>query len=138
MEKKNQLKAWLYLSPAIVLLLVFTVWPIINTVRMAFLEGYSGLEAIGGGSFSFGVGNFVKVVQYQRFLSCLKNTILLCVWTVPLSTLLALLIAVGLNSIKRFQKILQTIFFLPYVTNSIAIGMVFAAMFNIVGSFFGT
>ena len=79
MEKKNQLKAWLYLSPAIVLLLVFTVWPIINTVRMAFLEGYSGLEAIGGGSFSFGVGNFVKVVQYQRFLSCLKNTILLCV-----------------------------------------------------------
>ena len=138
MEKKNQLKAWLYLSPAIVLLLVFTVWPIINTVRMAFLEEYSGLEAIGGGSFSFGVGNFVKVVQYQRFLSCLKNTILLCVWTVPLSTLLALLIAVGLNSIKRFQKILQTIFFLPYVTNSIAIGMVFAAMFNIVGSFFGT
>ena len=61
MEKKNQLKAWLYLSPAIVLLLVFTVWPIINTVRMAFLEGYSGLEAIGGGSFSFGVGNFVSV-----------------------------------------------------------------------------
>jgi multiple sugar transport system permease protein len=68
----------------------------------------------------------------------LRNTVLLCLWTVPLSTFLALLIAVALNSIKRFQKILQTIFFLPYVTNSIAIGMVFAAMFNIVGSFYGT
>ena len=138
MEKKNQLKAWLYLSPAILLLLVFTVWPIINTGRMAFLEGYSGLKAVGGETFKFGIGNFVKVIQYQRFLNCLKNTVLLCIWTVPISTFLALLIAVGLNSIKRFQKILQTIFFLPYVTNSIAIGMVFAAMFNIVGSFFGT
>lgn len=114
------------------------MWPIINTVRMAFLEGYSGLMAVGGASFKFGIGNFVKVIKYQRFLQCLKNTVLLCVWTVPLSTVIALLIAVGLNSIKRFQKILQTIFFLPYVTNSIAIGMVFAAMFNIVGSFFGT
>ena len=138
MERKNQYKAWLYLSPAIVLLLIFTVWPIINTVRMAFLEGYSGLMAVGGASFKFGIGNFVKVIKYQRFLQCLKNTVLLCVWTVPLSTVIALLIAVGLNSIRRFQKILQTIFFLPYVTNSIAIGMVFAAMFNIVGSFFGT
>ena len=63
---------------------------------------------------------------------------LLCVTTVPISTILALLIAVALNSIKPLQKLLQTIFFLPYVTNSIAIGMVFAAMFNIVGSFYGT
>ncbi len=137
-ESKQQWKAWLYLSPAIILLLVFTVWPIINTVRMAFLEGYSGLAAVGGQTFQFGFGNFVKVVKYKRFLNCLKNTVLLCVLTVPISSFLALLIAVCLNSIKPLQKVLQTIFFLPYVTNSIAIGMVFAAMFNIVGSFFGT
>lgn len=137
-DSKHQWKAWLYLAPAIVLLLIFTVWPIINTVRMAFLENYSGLEAAGGRVFSFGIGNFVKVMQYQGFLKCLKNTILLCLFTVPLSTILALLIAVALNSIKPLQKVLQTIFFLPYVTNSIAIGMVFAAMFNIVGSFYGT
>ena len=137
-DSKQQWKAWLYLAPAIVLLLVFTVWPIINTVRMAFLENYSGLQAVGGRVFEFGFGNFTKVVQYQRFLDCLKNTMLLCFLTVPISTLLALLVAVALNSIKPLQKILQTIFFLPYVTNSIAIGMVFAAMFNIVGSFYGT
>ncbi len=133
-DNKQQWKAWLYLSPAILLLLVFTVWPIINTVRMAFLEGYRGLEAIRGAVFPFGFGNFVKVVQYQHFVDCLVNTILLCVPTVLISTVLALLIAVCLNSIKFLQKPLQTIFFLPYVTNSIAIGMVFAAMFNIVGS----
>ena len=131
-DSKQQWKAWLYLSPAIVLLLVFTVWPIINTVRMAFLEGYSALGEQGGAQYIFGIGNFAKVIGYKRFGECLINTMLLCVATVPLSTLLALLIAVALNSIKALQKALQTIFFLPYVTNSIAIGMVFAAMFNII------
>ena len=137
-DSKQQWKAWVYLAPALVLLLVFTVWPIINTVRMAFLENYSGLKAAGGETFAFGLGNFTKVIEYRRFLNCLKNTVLLCVWTVPISTVLALLIAVAHNAIKPLQKALQTIFFLPYVTNSIAIGMVFAAMFNIVGSFYGT
>ena len=137
-ESNKQWKAWLYLMPAIILLLIFTLWPIINTVRMAFLENYSGLKAAGGATFQFGLGNFEKVIGYRRFVSCLKNTVLLCALTVPISTILALLIAVALNSIKVFQKALQTVFFLPYVTNSIAIGMVFAAMFNIVGSFYGT
>jgi len=137
-DQKHQWKAWIYLAPAIILLLVFTVWPIINTVRMAFLEDYSGLQAVGGRTFEFGFDNFTKVVKYKGFVTCLKNTCLLCVTTVPISTILALLIAVCLNSIKPLQKFLQTIFFLPYVTNSIAIGMVFAAMFNIVGSFYGT
>ena len=137
-ESKNKWKAWPHLAPAILLLLVFTVWPIVNTVRMAFLEGYSGLKAAGGQNFAFGVGNFVKVIKYKQFLNCLINTIVLCVPTVLISSFLALLIAVFLNNIKWLQKPLQTIFFLPYVTNSIAIGMVFAAMFNIVGSFYGT
>ncbi|MBE6943156.1 MAG: sugar ABC transporter permease [Ruminococcaceae bacterium] len=132
-DSKQQWKAWLYLSPAIVLLLVFTAWPIINTLRMAFLENYSGLQEIGGATFNFGIGNFLTVIKYKKFLQCLSNTIFLCITTVPISTMLALLIAVALNSIKPLQKLLQTIFFLPYVTNSIAIGMVFAAMFNIIG-----
>ena len=134
-ESKQQWKAWLYLAPAIVLLLVFTVWPIINTVAMAFMEDYSGLANIGGeASFRFGIGNFAKVAQNAEFQQALTNTILLCLITVPVSTVLALLIAVALNAIKPLQKALQTIFFLPYVTNSIAIGMVFAAMFNVIGS----
>ena len=132
-DSKHQWKAWLYLSPAIVLLLIFTVWPIINTVRIAFLEGYNALEALYCVQFNVGIGNFVKVLQYSDFMTCLENTLLLTVLTVPISTILALLIAVALNSIKPLQKFLQTIFFLPYVTNSIAIGMVFAAMFNIIG-----
>ena len=93
-------------------------------------------DVINGESFQHvGINNFVKVLTSRGsdFMTCLLNTFILTVTTVPLSTVLALLIAVALNSIKPFQKMLQTIFFLPYVTNSIAIGMVFAAMFNIVG-----
>ncbi|MBR3779156.1 MAG: sugar ABC transporter permease [Clostridia bacterium] len=134
-ESKHQWKAWLYLLPAIVLLLVFTVYPIFNTVRISLLEEYGAMAEMGldeGEYFNFGLGNYEKVLQYKDFILCLKNTAILCVATVPISTILALLIAVALNSIKPLQKTLQTIFFLPYVTNSIAIGMVFAAMFNIV------
>ena len=133
-ESKHQWKAWLYLAPAIILLLVFTVWPIINTVAMAFQNGYNALAAKRGASFDIGIQNFIDVLGYGSFLKNLLNTMLLCVATVPLSTMLALLIAVALNSIKPMQKFLQTIFFLPYVTNSIAIGMVFFAMFNRVGT----
>lgn len=133
LDGRNQYKAWLYLSPALVLLLIFSFYPLINTFRMAFANGYNGLAIVGGETFDFGIENFKTVVNYVDFKLCLKNTLLLCVITVPISTVLALLIAVALNSIKPLQKIYQTIFFLPYVTNSIAIGMVFNAMFTRVG-----
>ena len=130
-------KAWIYLAPAVVLLLIFTVWPIINTLRLAFWEYYSIMKELGGTlDTTFGLKNFEKVIKYRGFIDCLKNTMLLTILTVPISTILALVIAVCLNAIKPLQRFLQTIFFLPYVTNSIAIGMVFEAMFNIVG--FGT
>jgi multiple sugar transport system permease protein len=151
-DSKNKWKAWLYLSPALVLLAVFTVWPIFNTVRLAFLQYYDETGAVksyslmaelgmikeyGSASFHIGLESFKQVLGYKSFGLCLQNTVLLCVLTVPVSTLLALLIAVALNSIKFLNRFLQTIFFLPYVTNSIAIGMVFATMFNMVGTALG-
>jgi len=139
-DSKKQWKAWLYLAPAIILLLVFTVWPIINTLRLAFSEGYDtavelawfrkGFYRGDPYPFSFGIGNFVTVLTNKEFFNILKNTLFLTVTTVPLSTFIALVIAVSLNSIKFLNRTLQTIYFLPYVTNSIAIGMVFAAMFT--------
>lgn len=137
-DSKKQWKAWLYLSPVIILTLVFTVWPIINTVRMAFLDDYKTLDELGGATYKLGIDNFAKVINYRGFTTCLTNTVLLCVITVPVSTFLALLISVCLNAIGPLKRLLQTIYFLPYVTNTIAIGLVFASMFNIVGSALGT
>ena len=134
-DSKKQWKAWLYLSPAIVLLLVFTVWPIVNTIMMAFQNGYDTNAALGGATFEFGFENFKTILtdKYAHFVPAVLNTFLLCFLTVPISTILALVIAVCLNAIKPLQKFLQTIFFLPYVTNSLAIGLVFVAMFTVVG-----
>ena len=96
-------KGWVYLLPVLVLIAVFTVWPIFNTVRIAFLEGYSNLGEIGGETYSFGFGNFVDVVKYDtEFSTAMKNTLLLCVLTVPLSTAIALLIAVCLKLVISF------------------------------------
>lgn len=132
-DVKNQKKAWLYLLPALLLLVIFSLYPLLNTFRMAFLNGYNGLAIVGGEEFTVGIDNFKTVINHVDFKLYLKNTVLLCVLTVPISTILALLIAVALNSIKPLQKVFQTVFFLPYVTNSIAIGMVFNAMFTRVG-----
>lgn len=141
-EKKQEWKAWLYLAPAIFFLLIFTVWPIINTVRISFIEGYNpttefkwfkfGLFNGKAYPFPIGLKNYTDVIfsPTGEFLNILKNTVLLTVLTVPLSTFIALVVAVSLNSIKFLNRTLQTIYFLPYVTNSIAIGIVFAAMFT--------
>ena len=80
-DSKHKWKAWLYLLPALVLLAVFTVYPIVNTIRLAFLEDYNMMLAARGKVIEFGFKNFEMVVQYQGFLTCLKNTILLCVLT---------------------------------------------------------
>ncbi len=136
--KFDKWKGWVYLLPCIILLLIFTVWPIINTVSAAFQNGYNSMDALGGAHYSLGIQNFKTVIKASVFIDCLKNTMLLCFLTVPISTILALLIAVALNSIKPLQRFFQTVFFLPYVTNSIAIGMVFSAMFQISGLFIGT
>ena len=137
MEKKNDWRAWLYLAPVIILLSVFTFYPLISTIVIAFTKDYVYLTQTGNG-FTFDnfaeifrskqVGTetvYSEVVQYA-----IPNTLIVVFVTVPLSIIIALLIAVALNSIKAFKKIFQTIFFMPYVTNAIAVGMVFAVIFN--------
>ena len=133
METKNSWKAWIYLAPALVLLAVFTFYPMVSTIALSFFDDYKMTTAIAGTyQYKIGIKNYIKVVtENQYFWQGFWNTAILAILTVPLSTILALLIAVALNSIKVLQKFIQTIFFLPYVTNAIAIGMVFAMIFNV-------
>ena len=120
--KKNNLKGWLYLLPAILFLGAFMVYPLIDVFVYSLEEGYNSASQ----SFS-GVGlyNYRYVLRDPYFLQALKNTFLMVVVTVPLSTGLALLISVGLSSIKRLRELYQTVYFLPYVTNTLAVGLVF-------------
>lgn len=138
---KNNWKGWLYLAPVIVLIGVFLLYPLVNTILIAFTKGYSYSTNTGKGftlenfGIIFGISSYTtsagQIGRETAFvLYAVPNTLLLTFVTVPVSIFLALIIAVALNSIKWFQKALQTVFFLPYVTNTIAIGMVFSVIFD--------
>ena len=125
--EKNNLKGWLYLLPAFLFLGVFMVYPLIDVFIYSFEEGYNSASQT-----YFGVGfyNYSYVLSDPFFLQALKNTFILVMITVPVSTLLALGISVGLASIKKLRDLFQTIFFLPYVTNTLAVGLVFMILFQ--------
>ncbi len=126
MDKKNA-KAWLYLLPAILFLGVFMVYPLIDVLIYSFEEGYNSASQT---SFGVGTYNYSYVLHDPYFLQAIKNTFILVIFTVPISTGLALLISVGLSSIQKLRELFQTIYFLPYVTNTLAVGLVFMILFK--------
>ncbi len=137
-------KGWLYLLPAILFLGVFMVYPLVDVFVYSFEEGYNSASQ---SFFGTGLYNYRYVLRDAYFLQALKNTFLLVIITVPLSTGLALLISLALGSIKKLRELFQTIYFLPYVTNTLAVGLVFMILFkktaytdglvNLVIGFFG-
>ena len=125
--ERNNLKGWLYLLPAMLFLGVFMVYPLVDVFIYSFEEGFNSASQTYTG---IGLFNYAKVLRDPYFLQALKNTFILVVVTVPVSTLLALVISLGLSSIKKLRNLFQTIFFLPYVTNTLAVGMVFMILFQ--------
>ena len=126
MEKNNP-KAWLYLLPSMLFLGIFMVYPLFDVLIYSFEEGYNFASQT---YFGIGSYNYQYVLHDPYFLQALKNTFILVVITVPLSTGIALLISVGLNSIQKLRDLYQTIYFLPYVTNTLAVGLVFMILFK--------
>ena len=125
--EKNNLKGWLYLLPAILFLGVFMLYPLIDVFIYSFEEGFNSASQT---FFGVGLYNYGKILRDPYFLQALKNTFILVGVTVPTSTVLALLISLGLCSIKKLRNLFQTIFFLPSVTNTLAVGMVFMILFQ--------
>ncbi|MBQ6806186.1 MAG: sugar ABC transporter permease [Lachnospiraceae bacterium] len=125
--KSNNLKGWLYLLPAILFLGAFMVYPLIDVFVYSFEEGYNSASQT---YFGVGLYNYSYVLHDTYFLQAVKNTFILVIITVPLSTGIALFISAGLSSIKWLRNLFQTIYFLPYVTNTLAVGLVFMILFK--------
>ena len=126
MEKQNR-KGWLYILPAMLFLGAFMVYPLVDVFIYSFEENFNSVSQSFTGTGWF---NYQHVLRDPYFLQALKNTFLLVIITVSISTGLALLISVGLSSIKKLREVFQTIFFLPYVTNTLAVGLVFMILFK--------
>ena len=125
--EKNNYKGFLYLLPAFVFLGFFLVYPLIDVFVYSFQENYNFASQTYTG---LGLYNYSYVLHDPYFLQALKNTFLLVLITVPLSTGLALLISLCLSSIQKLRDLFQTVFFLPYVTNTLAVGLVFMILFR--------
>lgn len=125
---KNQAwKAWLYLLPAVLFLGIFMVYPLVDVLVYSVEEGYSFVSQ---SAFGVGLYNYSYVLHDPYFLQAVKNTFILVIITVPVSTGIALLVSLGLSSITKLKEWFQTVFFLPYVTNTLAVGMVFMVLFK--------
>jgi len=125
--ERKSFKGWLYLLPALLFLGVFMIYPLVDVFVYSFEEGYNSASQT---FFGVGLYNYSYVLHDPYFLQALKNTLLLVAITVPLSTGLALLISVGLSSIPKLKSLYQTVYFLPYVTNTLAVGLVFMILFK--------
>jgi multiple sugar transport system permease protein len=128
LERQSNFKAWLYLAPALTLLTIFIFYPLFNAFLISFFKDVVIEDMTHDGFYGF--ENYTRVLNNGNFKKALVNTSFIVFVSVPISVLLSLFIAVGLKSIKKLQGVFQTIFFLPYVTNAIAIGMAFAFIFN--------
>lgn len=126
MEKHNN-KGWLYLIPAFLFLGIFMVYPLIDVLIYSLEEGYNSASQT---FYGVGLYNYSYVLHDPYFLQALQNTFILVIITVPLSTGLALCISLGLSSISKLKEWFQTIYFLPYVTNTLAVGLVFMILFK--------
>ncbi len=125
--KKQKSHAWLYLLPSLILLGLFMIYPLFDVLVYSFQEGYNSASQT---YFGIGLYNYSYVLHDTYFLQAVKNTFLLVIITVPLSTILALLISLALSSVKKIKDLYQTIYFLPYVTNTLAVGLVFMILFK--------
>ena len=124
---KKNLTAWLCLLPALAFLLVFMVYPLVDVFVYSFEEGYNFASQ---SYFGVGLYNYDYVLHDPYFIQALKNTFILVIITVPLSTGIALFISLELSNIKVLRDFFQTVYFLPYVTNTLAVGLVFMILFK--------
>lgn len=125
--KQKSFKGYLYLAPALIILLVFTAYPLVKAFIMSFCEDYS---IINGSYKGINLENYRELFADRYFIKALTNTCLYVVVVVPCSVAISLIIAVLLNSRIKFRGLFQTLYFLPYVTSVIAIGIVWRWIFN--------
>ena len=123
----KKVRPWLYLLPSLILLGIFMIYPLFDVLVYSLQEGYNSASQTYSG---IGFYNFSYVLRDPFFLQAVKNTFLLVIITVPLSTGLALLLSLALSSIQKIKELYQTIYFLPYVTNTLAVGLVFMILFK--------
>jgi multiple sugar transport system permease protein len=121
---ENEPKAWIFLAPALILIALFSIYPVFRSIGMSFQKGMLGFMKPAG------LENYKTVLGDPIFAKALKNTALYAFTVVPLSLIIGLAISWVIFEKVKHKNVFETIFFMPYVTSTIAIGIVFRFFFN--------
>ena len=116
---ENAPKAWLYLLPALVVVAVFNIYPLTRAFTMSFHSGTMNNQVFAG------LKNYQFVLKDPKFHIALKNTAVYAFGVVPASLVISIVIALLIFDKVKFKNFFETIFFIPYLTSTIAVGIVF-------------
>lgn len=125
--KNNNMRALLYLLPALTVIGVFQFYPIFKSFIMGF---YTKFDYLTGVVYERGLDNFIYVLKDPEFHLALKNTCVFAFFAAPLGIIVALVIALILNSNIRFKKFFRSVYFLPFVTSTTAVSIVWRWILN--------
>lgn len=124
---KSSLKSLLYIAPMMLIITTFNLYPIIRSFLMSF---YTDFNIYTQEVNEYGIGNFIEVLQDPEFILAIRNTFIFVLGVVPASIIISLGIAVLLNKIKVLSGFFRSIYFLPFVTSTVAISIVWSWIYH--------
>lgn len=123
-NKKN-ITPWLFIAPALIFILCFSIYPLIETIYLSFMTTRRGDIVFAG------LQNFKRLLSDQYFYTSLKNSLIYLIIQVPIMTLLAILLAMALhNGITKLKGLFRTIYFIPFIVESVAYSLIFVLLFQ--------
>ena len=123
--KKKNIIPWLFIAPALIFILCFSIYPLIETIYLSFMTTKRGDIVFAG------LQNFKRLLSDQYFYTSLKNSLIYLIIQVPIMTLLAILLAMALhNGITKLKGLFRTIYFIPFIVESVAYSLIFVLLFQ--------
>lgn len=123
--KKKNIIPWLFIAPALIFILCFSIYPLIETIYLSFMTTKRGDIVFAG------LQNFKRLLSDQYFYTSLKNSLIYLIIQVPIMTLLAILLAMTLhNGITKLKGLFRTIYFIPFIVESVAYSLIFVLLFQ--------
>ena len=123
--KKKNIIPWLFIAPALIFILCFSIYPLIEAIYLSFMTTRRGDIVFAG------LQNFKRLLSDQYFYTSLKNSLIYLIIQVPIMTLLAILLAMALhNGITKLKGLFRTIYFIPFIVESVAYSLIFVLLFQ--------
>ncbi len=124
-RKSEVISGYLFILPSLVIFITFMIIPIFMGLYIS-LTDYDGFKTMN----FVGLQNYAAMFKDSYFLVSFKNNIVYTLFTVPGTMILSLLLAVAVNKGIKGSSVFKTVFFFPYITSMVAVGIIWTLLFN--------